>query len=323
MALIVGNPLINLAAGTPFADQIFGLGGSDTLLGGDGDDYMRGDNLATGAPAPFPNVPGNDWMDGGNGNDRMFGDAGDDTMFGGNGNDYLDGGTGADNMNGGAGDDVYVVDSVADVTTEGFGGGIDTIVSSVNRTLGANFENLTLTGAATSGVGNSQDNILQGNALGNFLSGQAGNDTLYGWGGNDLLLGDSGNDSLYGGDGDDNLNGGSEADLLVGGMGRDIQTGGTGNDVFRFLSVAESPAGAMRDVITDFNGLGFAPGDRIDLSAIDANLALPGDQAFAAAQISYVGGILRADVLFGADLEIQLAGAPGVVIGGVFSDIVM
>lgn len=323
MALITGNFLNNFLGGTPFADQIFGYGGSDTLLGGDGDDYMRGDNLANGAPAPFPNVPGNDWMDGGNGNDRMYGDAGNDTMFGGNGNDYLDGGTGVDNMNGGAGNDVYVVDNVADVTTEGFGGGIDTIVSSVNRTLGANFENLTLTGAATTGIGNGLNNVMYGNTLNNYLNGLAGNDTLFGLGGNDLLVGDSGNDSLYGGDGDDNLNGGSEADLLVGGMGRDIQTGGTGNDVFRFLSVAESPAGAMRDVITDFNGLGIFAGDRIDLSAIDANLLLAGDQAFAAAQISYVGGILRADVLFGADLEIQLAGAPGIVIGGAFSDIVM
>lgn len=79
----------------------------------------------------------------------------------------------------------------------------------------------------------------------------------------------------------------------------------------------------MRDIITDFNGAGIFAGDRIDLSAIDANLLLAGDQAFAAAQISYVGGILRADVLFGADLEIQLAGAPGIIIGGAFSDVVM
>ena len=323
MALINGTFFNNFLAGTPLADQIFGFGGNDTLLGGDGDDYMRGDNSATGAPAPFPNVPGNDWMDGGNGNDRMFGDAGNDTMFGGAGNDYLDGGTGVDNMNGGAGNDVYVVDNALDVTTEFAGGGTDTVVSSVNRTLGANLENLTLTGAATNGIGNGLDNVMYGNALGNFLSGLAGNDVLFGLGGNDLLLGDSGNDSLYGGDGNDTLNGGADGDLLVGGMGRDIQTGGTGNDTFRFLSVAESPAGALRDVITDFNGAGIFLGDRIDLSGIDANLFLLGNQAFAAAQISYVGGILRADVLFGADLEIQLAGAPGVVIGGAFSDIVM
>ncbi|WP_410219198.1 M10 family metallopeptidase C-terminal domain-containing protein, partial [Paracoccus sp. (in: a-proteobacteria)] len=43
-------------------------------------------------------------------------------------------------------------------------------------------------------------------------------------------------------------------------------------------STADSgPTAAARDVITDFNR---SQGDKIDLSAIDANLLLSGDQAF-------------------------------------------
>jgi len=62
----------------------------------------------------------------------------------------LDGGTGVDTMAGGDGNDTYKVDSTGDVTFEASAtGGIDTVVSSVARTLNANLENLTLTGTAS------------------------------------------------------------------------------------------------------------------------------------------------------------------------------
>ncbi|HEX8379571.1 MAG TPA: M10 family metallopeptidase C-terminal domain-containing protein, partial [Allosphingosinicella sp.] len=51
-------------------------------------------------------------------------------------------------------------------------------------------------------------------------------------------------------------------------------TGGAGNDVFRYNSVAESNS-TERDGIQDFNS-----GDLIDLSRIDANTLVAGDQAF-------------------------------------------
>ena len=53
-------------------------------------------------------------------------------------------------MVGGAGNDTYVVDATGDVVTEQADEGTDTIQSSVSYTLGANVENLTLTGPATS-----------------------------------------------------------------------------------------------------------------------------------------------------------------------------
>ena len=70
--------------------------------------------------------------------------------------------------------------------------------SSVNRTLGANFENLTLTGVALVGTGNTLNNVITGNASNNTLNGLDGSDTLIGNGGNDTLDGGTGNDTLTG-----------------------------------------------------------------------------------------------------------------------------
>ena len=49
-------------------------------------------------------------------------------------------------MIGGAGNDTYVVDATGDVVTEAAGQGTDLVQSSASFTLGANVENLTLTG---------------------------------------------------------------------------------------------------------------------------------------------------------------------------------
>ncbi|WP_247893084.1 Calx-beta domain-containing protein [Azospirillum baldaniorum] len=66
------------------------------------------------------------------------------------------------------------------------------------------------------------------------------------------LTGTSGSDTLTGGNGDDTLDGYG---------GYDVLTGGAGNDTFRFSSLSDIDS----DRITD-----FAPGDRIDLSALNA-----------------------------------------------------
>jgi Ca2+-binding RTX toxin-like protein len=168
-----------------------------------------------------------DTINGQGGNDHLTGQGGADILRGGEGNDYLDGGTGADRMEGGQGNDVYVVDDVSDVVTEttsvAKGGGIDLVQSSISYTLGANLENLTLSGFVDiDGIGNASANVILGNKGNNTLIGNEGNDTLKGLDGFDTLLGGAGLDTLEGGDGNDTLDGGANADLMIGGRGGDI-----------------------------------------------------------------------------------------------------
>jgi Ca2+-binding RTX toxin-like protein len=171
------------ALGNNLSNTLIGNDGSNTLIGYDGDDTLYG---GAGADVLF----------GGDGKDTLDGGSFDDTLNGGAGDDILNGGTGADAMFGGAGNDNYSVDIVNDVITEYFNEGTDAVQSSVTYSLGANVENLTLTGiAAVNGTGNADNNVLTGNSAVNTLSGGAGNDTLDGAAGGDTLIGGLGNDT--------------------------------------------------------------------------------------------------------------------------------
>jgi Ca2+-binding RTX toxin-like protein len=118
-------------------------------------------------------------------------------ITGNSGNNILNGGTGADTMTGGAGNDTYIVDNVGDRAIEASSAGTNTVQSSVTFTLGANLDNLALTGsAAINGTGNTLANVIMGNTGINTLNGGGGNDVLYGHLGNDRLAGGAGNDTF-------------------------------------------------------------------------------------------------------------------------------
>jgi Ca2+-binding RTX toxin-like protein len=289
----LGNDIFK---GTSGPDAAYGDAGNDTLNGNADNDALAGDSgndILNGGN-------GQDFLYGGEGNDTLNGGAGDDigigSLFGGSGNDVLNGGKGIDLMAGGAGNDVYVVDNAGDLLVELPGAGVDIVLAPIIYTLGNNLERLTLTGAANiKGTGNSLSNRLTGNNGNNSLDGRAGNDVLIGRAGNDRLSG---------------------------GLGRDTLIGGSGNDIFRYGSVSESRRGAAnRDVILDFAGNGSEIGDRIDLSVLDANLLLPGNQAFiyrgslpftGPGQLRYSGGILQMNTSGNLlpEAEIALSGEP-------------
>ncbi|WP_373504096.1 calcium-binding protein [Aestuariivirga sp.] len=120
------------------------------------------------------------------------------------------------------------------------------------------------------------DDVLEGSACADLLTGWGGDDVLLGRGGDDILEGGDGDDVLAGNRGDDYLEGGAGNDVLRGGPGADTLSGGDGSDVFDYNDIADSVGGGGRDTITDFEtGI-----DLIDLSGIDADTAVDGDQAF-------------------------------------------
>jgi Ca2+-binding RTX toxin-like protein len=236
---------------------------------------------------------GSNVLNGQGGNDCLFGNAGNDQLLGGSGNDTLNGGLGNDLLNGGIGIDTvdYSNKVVCGTTYSGATAGVRV--------------NLNVQGIAQNTGGAGSDTLVSiENVTGSNFS-----DTLTGNAGNNVLSGLAGND------------------LLAGGASRDLLTGGGGTlafDTFDYNAASDSLPGAFRDVITDFNGRGALVGDRIDLSTIDANPFLAGNQTFiwtgaapgGLGRAWYSGGILRANTDFDVapELEIQLVGAPALFV---------
>jgi Ca2+-binding RTX toxin-like protein len=146
--------------------------------------------------------------------------------------------------------------------------------------------------------------------------------------GNDTLQGNDVNNRLVGGAGNDVLTGALGTDTLTGGLGLDRMNGGGGRDVFDFNRVVETGYTlATADVISGF----VHGGDRIDLSTLDANASVTGDQAFtfvgaaafsganAAGQLRFASGALygSTDADVAAEFVIQLTGVTTLTAGDV------
>ena len=268
-------------------------------------EVLAANGLAPGTPIALLGNGFAQTLIGGSGSDYLLGGGGDDFIAGNAGDDQLDGGTGADVMEGGDGNDIYFVDNGADIVQDSLGGGgFDAVYASADFALGAGalVELLAATGLAPG-----QGILLAGNDYGQSIVGGSGGDTLLGGGGNDLV------------------DGGGGADLIDGGAGLDGLRGGAGADIFRFLSASDS--NGEGDSIYDF----VSGTDRIDLSAIDANAGVPGDQAFTfigTGAFTNSAGQLRAELSGGvlhilgdtngdgvADLHILAYNAPSVSAG--------
>ncbi|MEI8122672.1 MAG: calcium-binding protein, partial [bacterium] len=197
--LLVGNDgasVLNVFpspyAGLTINNVITGNGGSDTILGGAGLDYIWGDDTA-GLQS------GNDCLDGGTSESPTLGDT----------------------MDGGLGNDTYIVDNVNDRVLESQpidDGGVDTVFTYVNFdplpasdtnnvTRQPSFANLDIASFGLLENFVFMDDTLRGvgvpirgvgNAQGNLITGNAENNVILGLGGDDTILGGVGNDSLYG-----------------------------------------------------------------------------------------------------------------------------
>jgi serralysin len=299
--------------GTLEDDYLSGGNGKDTVVGGPGDDFLAGGN---GKDILY-GTAGDDYLSGGNGKETMFGGFGDDFLTGGNGKDILYGGFGDDVLNGGSANDTLnggLGNDTATYAAEKAGVTVSLAVAGAQNTGSAGTDTLV---SIENLVGSNFGDSLTGDALANVLNGLGGNDTLNGGLGNDTLNGGSGNDALNGGFGND---------LLIGGFGRDVMAGGAGFDRFDFNAAAESVPGLFsRDVITDFTGNGILAGDMIDVSTMDANTLVVGNQAFtfigaaaftAAGQLRYSGGVLQGstDADLSSEFEVALAGAPSLTV---------
>ena len=249
-------------------------------------------------------------IDAGAGDDQITGSAASDVIVGALGDDILVGG----------GNDSFQVGLSAGVDSYDGGSGTDAITATAkNAVIGIS----SLSGIEQISNGNATNVSIAGSLLADVLDFSGTTLTqisrIDAGGGSDQVTGSTADDIILGGADDDVLAGGPGRDTLTGGPGADTLTGGAAADKFAYANPSDSGLGALSDLVVDFSR---AQSDRIDLSAIDANLNVKNDQKFSfigSAAFSNKAGELRAEIVAGdthifgdvdgvngADFEIRL-----------------
>jgi Ca2+-binding RTX toxin-like protein len=335
-----GNTLDNTLSGNSAANVLTGLTGNDLYFVTAGDTVVEKLNEGTDTVSS-----GASWTLGANLENLTLtgtaavngtGNSLNNVITGNSANNVLNGGAGADTLGGGLGNDTYVVDNIGDVVTENLSAGTDLVQSNITYTLGANLENLTLTGTSViNGVGNAFNNILKGNTAINTLTGALGNDTYYVTAGdivtealnagtdtvssgvtwvlganienltltgtgavngtgnslNNIITGNGANNILNGGAGVDTLKGGNGNDSFIGGLGADTLTGGAGLDRFIFdiaglgaidkitdFSTAQGDVLNIHDILVGYNPVSSAITDFLQITNSGANSIVKADR---------------------------------------------
>ncbi|MFN3847486.1 MAG: calcium-binding protein, partial [Paracoccaceae bacterium] len=204
----------------------------------------------TSAPSVQFGTTGKDAMVGTAGRDILFGDAGNDDILAGDGADMVFGDEGDDRIFGQGGDD-YINAGAGNDTVFG-GDGNDVIVAQVGDGNDVYYgDDGTDTLDMSAITANITANLGTGHMERGFVSSaQTGQDVIW---------------SI------ENIITGSGDDVITASGAVNVIDGGEGNDTFRFLSAGDADG----DTIVTFN-----PGDRLDLSAIDANAGAAGKQGF-------------------------------------------
>ena len=243
----------------------------ENAIGGSGDDFILGNQTSN-------SLRGND------GDDTLIGSAGADSLFGGLGSDILAG-------------DSYSPPPPAGVDDAAIGNGAG------NDLLAGGKGNDTLIGGG--GIDTATYATADGKVIVNLTtglsSGADGADTLSGI---ENLVGSAFSDDLTGDADANELNAGAGKDRLTGSGGADLLIGGGGKDRFIYIGVSDS-TDAARDLISDLQA-----NDILDLSAIDANIGVGGNQAFVLAT-SLTGVAGQCTVSYGAGQSLLQADTDG------------
>ena len=240
--VLAGTALTDVLTGGAGSDNITALAGDDVVVGNGGDDAISGGE-------------GADLINGGAGRDVIFAGTGDDQVFGGDHADMIYGDAGADRLFGGDGNDMITA-GAGDNSVFG-GAGNDLFVAEAgdgsdvyfgdDADGGTGIDTLDISAATVDTFVNLGSGAYP---KGTVASSQTGNDTIWGI---------------------ENVNTGSGNDTIIASNAVNVMNGGSGNDTYRFMTAAAADGDTI---------LGFAPGDRVDLSAIDANTGTATNDAF-------------------------------------------